>query len=216
MDPVLKTGTNLVVAGAILGGVLLLLLPRDFAFRLTREDGLIENLSVLAAACAVIIAVVKLFVSRPALWLAIAIVPFYLMLRELDLQNAFTPRSIGSTGFYFHPDIPLLMKLTVVAALSPLACAGIYLVRAGLQELRTAGGPTAAWWRPLLCAGGLLAVARVSEKFLRPTGRIIEELFELAFVSLILLVIVTQALRRADETRIASHTPDQPGPGNPD
>jgi len=194
-DHGLRIGTNLIVAGAILGCVLLFLLPREIALRLTRENGWVENLSVLAVAGAVLVAGVKLFFARSSLWAAIAIVLLYMALRELDWQNAFTPRSIESTGFYFHPDIPLLTKLTVLATLSPLAFAGFYLMLAALRELLRSGGPQADWWRPLFFAGALLVGARVTEKALLPISQIFEEVFELAFVSLILLVIATQALR---------------------
>jgi hypothetical protein len=104
-------------------------------------------ISVLASACAFLVALVKLCFARSGLWAAIAIVPLYMMLRELDWQSAFTSRTIAPTGFYFHPDIPLLTKLTVLAALSLLALAGCYLVRAGLPELLTTGGPKADWWQ---------------------------------------------------------------------
>jgi hypothetical protein len=88
------------------------------------------------------------------------------------------------------------MKLIAVAAISPFVVAGLHLLRSGFQEFRSARGLSAAWWRPLGFAAVLLAAALVSEKLLRPAGQILEELFELAFVSLVVLVVATEAFRR--------------------
>jgi hypothetical protein len=100
-----------------------------------------------------------------------------------------------SIGFYSHPEIPLQMKLAAIAALTPFVTAVLYLACTGFRELQKTGRPRATWWRTLVFAGGMLVVALASEKLLPRSGRLIEELFELGFVSLLLLVVASHVFR---------------------
>jgi hypothetical protein len=209
----LRLATNLLVAGALFVGGLLLLLPRDLALRLTREGGVVESLAVLVASIGVAGAGLKLIRCRNGIWGAITLMLLWIFLRELDYQKLFTPRSIESIGFYSNPAIPLQMKLAAIAALSPFVLAALYLASAGLRELRTAGGRDAVWWRPIGFAGALLVGALGAEKLLPRPGRIIEEIFELAFISLLVLVIAHRTWPAAGAAQTAPDTADQPGPG---
>ena len=171
------------------------MLPRELALHLTREGGSIENLTAFAAAVGIVIAVLKLLRSGSGIWLSISLIMLWMYLRELDYQKLFTPRSVESIGFYSNSSIPVTMKLIAIAAISPFFAAGLHLLRSGFQEFRSTRGLSAVWWRPLGFAAVLLAAALVNEKLLRPAGQIIEEVFELAFVSLVVLVVATQAFR---------------------
>jgi hypothetical protein len=69
----LPDATNLLVAGALSVGLLLLLLPPDLALGLTRENGPVENLSALVAAVGAMVAGLKLVRSRGGIWAAITL-----------------------------------------------------------------------------------------------------------------------------------------------
>jgi hypothetical protein len=127
--------------------------------------------------------------------LSILLVLVWLCLRELDCQKRFTPRSIESIGFYTRPDIAPSMKLLALLAYSPFAAAGLHLGWMGFLEIRTTAPPRAAWWRTLRLAGALLIVALVGEKLMPRWWQILEEVFELGFACLIVLVVASVTFR---------------------
>lgn len=194
-DRRLHQATTFIAAGTLILGLLLMVAPRDWALRLTREGHLIETLSEWVAAGGILFAAVNLGRFRSWIWFSILLLLVWLYLRELDYQKLFTPRSIESVGFYSSPDIAPSMKLLALLAYSPFAAAGLHLAWAGFREMRATHLPRAAWWRPLGLAGGFLVVALVGEKLMPRWWQILEEVFELGFAVLVVLVVASVTFR---------------------
>jgi len=194
-DRQLQRAATLIAAGTLTLGLLLMLAPRDWALRLTREGHLIENLSVCVAAGGILFAALNLSRFRSRIWFSILLLLVWLYLRELDFQKLFTPRSIESIGFYRNPDIAPSMKLLALLAYSPFAAAGLHLAWAGFREMRATHPPRAAWWWPLGLAGAFLVVALVGEKLMPRWWQILEEVFELGFLCLIVLIVASVTFR---------------------
>lgn len=172
---------------------LLACLPPPQAKPFVAEGGLVENLSAAFLATAVILAGLKTWRSRSVVWAAAAFVLLGLFLREMDYQRLFTPRSIGSIGFYSNQSIPLSMKLLALGALAPFAAAGLFLGLAASRAVRTHPASLRPWLMPALVAVGLLGSAQVSEKLLPSRFHVVEETSELAFAAVLLLVVVGSA-----------------------
>lgn len=189
----LNRTTNLIVAGAALGAALLMAVPRPLAMDLTSEDGPIESLSAGILALGVIFAVVRLFRHPSWLWLSIFIVVQWMYLRELDYQKMFTPRSVESVGFFSNPKNPLKMKLIAAAIMAPFALGGLSLFVAAVKRLRSKGQPRPDWLRPVAIALALLVVALGSEKLFPSPGKLVEEPFELAFGTLVVVMVFRYA-----------------------
>lgn len=193
-NQLLRYATNCIIAATLIASAVLAMLPHEQVHRLNAEGGIIENLSAAAAALCVLLAVFKWIRAPSQLWLAISLAALWMFLRELDYQKIFTPRSIESIGFYSAPHIPLLMKLLAIAALSPFVVAIAYLAWNGFTALQGQRFPLPNWCRPLVIAAAFLAAALASEKLLPPTWGRLEELLELSFLSLILLIIAAATL----------------------
>ena len=203
-DRRLHRAATLIAAGTLTLGLLLLLALRDWALRLTREGHLIENLSEWVAVAGILFATVGLGRFRSRIWLSILLLLVWLYLRELDFQKLFTPRSIESIGFYTSPDIASAMKLLALLAYSPFAAAGLHLAWAGFGEMRAAHPSRAAWCWPLGLAVAFLVMALAGEKLMPKWWQILEEVFELGFAGLVVLVVAHETFRRRG-TPVSSH-----------
>jgi hypothetical protein len=168
---------------------MLMALPRPFAIGLASEDGPIENLSAGILALGVIFAGLRLFRHPSRLWFSILLTVQWMYLRELDYQKMFTPRSVESVGFFSNPKTPLQTKLIAAAIMAPFVLGGLGLFVAAVERLRSMGHPRPEWLRPASIALALLVVALGSEKLLPSPGKLVEELFELSFGTLVVVMI---------------------------
>lgn len=92
-------------------GMAIIFLPGHIINLLIRENGLVENATVvfyIAGTIASWIYAKKRILKHG---INIGIMLMLLALRELDFQKMFTDISISKTKFYFSPDIPLLTKI---------------------------------------------------------------------------------------------------------
>ena len=184
-----------ILAGAAVTTAIVWFLPDNLAYSLTREGGLIENLSLvvlgLGASCAMVTAARR----GSLVWTSISLLLVWMVLRELDFQRRFTPRSIESLPFYLSPKYPWGMKVAALAALAPFAGAAVYLLASCVRAAKP--GWLFAWRYPLALAAGLTIVASASEKLLPNRFQIVEEIAELAFACLVVLLVIHFVFQRA-------------------
>lgn len=98
------------------------------AKQMASEEGFFEQSSAAFLIAAALLAAASWWVERARTWLAVALVIFYMALRELDFQTMFTYRSIMSSGYYFRDVAPLGEKLIVLVLVSPCVWAIIHLI----------------------------------------------------------------------------------------
>jgi lysylphosphatidylglycerol synthetase-like protein (DUF2156 family) len=209
-----RTYMNYIIfSGAVTAIAVLLLLPLDVGLSLTNEGGLIENVSLAVLAAGAVCAGLKLWRCRTLLWASIALLIFWMYLRELDYQKLFTPRSIESTGFYFSSRVPLNMKIAAAAALCPFILAALNLVAAAARSIKAFGRPSPAWTAPIGFAAILLGAALFAEKFLPPRFQVVEETAELAFASLILFGVIRAVGARDEKSLVGGLNLAQQTPG---
>lgn len=184
------------VAGLLVALAVLAVIPWRQARVMVAEGGLIESLSVLVIAVGVMAAGLKTWRVRNLVWGTVLLMLLWMFLRELDCQKLFTQRSIESIGFYSNPQIGLGVKLAALAALTPFALAGLYLVYVTAKAIRRSRAVLLPWLPSLCIAVGIIAAAQLSEKLLPPRFHIVEETAELAFVVLIVSIVFQQAFGR--------------------
>lgn len=180
---------GILVLFLILAAVLLAL-PPHVVKPLVAEDALIENLSALFLVVGLLFAVAQAERTRSPLWVAVSLMMLWMLLRELDMQKRFTPRSIESIGFYSNPSIPLGVKLLALLAMTPFVLSGLYLVTAAIKAIRVAPKCACPWLPAGSIAAALLVSAHLFEKRLPRAWRVLEEPAELAFIALIVFAVI--------------------------
>ena len=175
--------------------------------QLTAEGGPIVTFSAAIWGIGLAVALTALARKRSAVWLAGAVMLGWACLRELDLQTAFTYRSIESLGYYTRPIASLSEKLLVLAAMLPFAIAGSYLVWRVWRDFRNQRFGESVYGGYVMVGVILLTVGMSCEKLLSLT--IVEEVAELglAFDMLLLTTTRLQALPEGSPSKAEVATP---------
>ena len=124
-----------IALAALLGSLLLLLVPMDRLSDWTSEEGFFEQASwigylVAGAAC-------LLMLRRcAALYVPAALVLFAMCARELDMHSRFTTDSMLKSRYYLKVKAPLMEKLLAGTVVLALAAVVIYLLMRYLPLLR--------------------------------------------------------------------------------
>lgn len=177
------------VIGAVLG-VILFNLPLPTVKELTGEGDLVENLSSVVLGVVVLLTAFQAARTRSPAWLSATVMAVWMFLRELDFQRRFTPRSVESLGFYTRGTIPLQMKLVVLAILAPFVMAGLHLLWLGKKRVAQGIRTREIWIGYLATGAGVVGVALLFEKFLKDATGVIEEVSELTFAGLVLMLVL--------------------------
>jgi hypothetical protein len=141
------------------------------------------------------------------------VVALMLLLRELDFNRQFTPKSIDSTGFYRSAGIPLQTKLIVLLLALPFLLASLHVLWSALRRLRGAVRARQEWPGYTALAFAMIGVARYAEKSRRDLTHVVEEVAEVAFAAFVLLVVLSitrsrpAARRTRSRGRWSSHHP---------
>ena len=130
--------------------------------RLTRESGLVENLTALLwASCGVLCLACATRANTARLnWLLGGVILLALAARELDFQKRFTDWNLNNKGNYLDPEIPLVERLGVLLLFAlPLAATGVAFLLRMWPQFREAWRQGLPWSRdiPLLLLMYLVA-----------------------------------------------------------
>jgi hypothetical protein len=190
----------ILAAGALVIAVALTL-PPESAKRLSAEGGVIESASVALLGASFLACLLALARRRSLPWLSASAVVLMLLLRELDFNRRFTPKSLDSTGFYRAAGIPLQVKLIVALLALPFAVASLHLLWLGLRALVAAVRSREGWPAHAALALAMIGVARYAEKSRRDTTHVVEEVAEVAFAAFVLLVVLAFTARKPAASR---------------
>jgi lysylphosphatidylglycerol synthetase-like protein (DUF2156 family) len=196
-DRSFKYVCGLILGAAAVISALLLVQPEHRAQALSSERGPLEIASVLLLGAAFICGIFAAWRKASLFWVSVSALLLWMVLRELDFQKLFTPRSIESIGFYSNPKTPFYMKAAAIASLAPFGIAGLHILKSSLRAARTPGW-LFGWRYPLASAGILVVAASVSEKLLSKRFQAVEESAEMAFAGLISMLVVHFAFRAGD------------------
>lgn len=159
-----------------------------YGYAWSREGGVIETASAIGYIFPLGIAIYMAVRTRSFGWLAGSVMLFWAILRENDLQTAFTYRSVESLGFYTRDIASLQEKIIAVLVLLPFAVAGIYLMWLLWKQISTPSGRRAPWLGHVVALFTLIAVAMSAEKIFDYT--VIEEVCELGIPIVSLLLVL--------------------------
>jgi hypothetical protein len=109
----------------------------------------------------------------------------WLVLRELDLQKAFTYRSIESVGFYTRAIAPWWQKVLAIALLIPFVVALLHLFWLAARNLLPAVAQRRPWLGHCVAIAFLALITVLCEKALEST--VLEEVCELGLAFLVFL-----------------------------
>lgn len=182
--------TKFLLLGTGVVMTVLFLLPRQVSLNLVSEGQMIENISALFLASAVVVAVLHLKRQPGLVWLSATGTLLWAYLREMDYQKMFTYRSVESLGFYTRPQAPLSEKLLVLLILMPFVAAGAHLLWVLVKSLRTGLANREAWVGQVMAILALIMTGLPAEKFLKEFGQIVEEVAELGLSASVLLLTV--------------------------
>ncbi|MFO8049723.1 MAG: hypothetical protein R6U29_11875 [Desulfosudaceae bacterium] len=100
----------LICLGLLVGLILLLQgVEPSLAEKLTRENGLVEDLTVVGYGIALVLMAVLLRGLKHYFWFLLLVLA--MALRELDFHARFTSMTTTSTRFYVSPEVPVVEKI---------------------------------------------------------------------------------------------------------
>lgn len=191
IKPLIHPASLAVMAISFVTAAAIQSLPPDRARALTSESGPFEIISALTYGVAVTLAACQLWQERTRIRLSALVMLLWAFLRELDYQKRFTYRSIESIGYYTRPYAPWPEKLLALAALTPFAVAGVYLLFRLVRRLRSPVQEVETWQAHWLAIIILIVSSSVMEKLLHWGAA--EEVCEAGLA--IVVVLLVWALR---------------------
>lgn len=190
----------------------LLLLPKDVAKMLIKENGPVEMVSAIAYIVSSVWLFLKSRQSEVRKNLSAVVIVLLLGLRELDFHSRFTTMGIFKTRFYISSTVPLMEKLIVSLIVIAIFIFALHFIRqhysSFVKGIRQRSGPQMVIFFAIVCAVVSKFLDRCSDPLKKYIfvfnsehgGMVIsvmEETIELAIPAFILIVI--SAYRPAEE-----------------
>ena len=195
----------------VAGIVVLALLDPVTRNGLVRENGLIEQLSVVGYIVCILLLLYQGAgrLERPSYWMILLFL-LSLCLRELDFHSRFTTMGITKTRFYISPHVPLYEKLIGLAVSLLFFYIVYYLFRHHFRDFMTGLFNRASWAIGVLLGGCLMVLSKGVDSQAdavewlfglvgidwNPLSVNVEEMMELFIPVMFLLVIVNRFRRR--------------------
>lgn len=184
------TGVGLFIfIGTMLVIAVLWSLPLALAEKLTHEGHVVETVTAVVLGVAVLVGIRQLWANPSLCWGSAVVILIWTVLRELDFQRNFTPRSMESFGFFTSKAIPLEMKLWVSLAMIPFVLAGFCLFKNAIKNARSLLRERPLWLRMLVVGTIYALIARFFEKARIDRAHILEEVGELSFAFFLVLAV---------------------------